>query len=846
VTETPGEIAAIRMSRERYLGTGDLDALDESVRLGRSAIARLSGSGALEGAAALELAASLGVLYEADGQLQRVEEALGLLDRAVGALPPGHADLAAVHTNIAGARLRRFAKLGDRDDLESAIAAARRGVQISEPGDPGLAIRYANLTGALRTLYEMTGELAVLDESISQGRAASAALQPSTQAGCMVLATLAGSLQARFLRAASSIDLAQSIETARRAVASAPFGSPWRVAAVSILAAGLRSRFEMTGDVKDLSEAIALHREMADQVPSQHPEHALHLLQVAATLLLRFEHLRVWDDLDAADEAMGHALQTGNALTTAEALRIRAICLQKRCTKLAAEGSRASADHAARQAVEAAKQALEFNDPADSSREDRLIQVCTTLAVRFEITHTAAHRAEAISTYEDALERLGDNGPTVQLCKCNLGRVYQLATESGPASRADIDTSIDLFRQVLAAADPGRRVWVAATLGLLRSLAQLFQIDHEAVEVGAVVRLYQQLAGAPAAPSLAVARAGLLTGALLMVAGTSADAAGILTDAVRLLPAIAWRGIDRGSRESQLAELAGLGCDAAASQLAAGHAEAAVEVVEQGRSVLWADILQLRRGDADLWQEHPEQATRLRDLAAALDIQEILRENHGISRDVDRRMVLATEWEELVAQVHEQGSKDFLEPARLADLLPATANGPVAIVNVSQYRCDALLITSEGVRSVELPLLSAQDVTSYTDRYLGAHARVDRAIATNGDTEGARRDLEKTLLEVLAWLWDSVAEPVLTALGFGDAPAEGQPWSRIWWCPTGLLTLLPLHAAGYYASEADSPPRTVVDRVVPSYTPTLGALADANRAALHRLPARRRHPVVGV
>jgi len=83
VTETPGEIAAIRMSREKYLGTGDLDALDESVRLGRSAITRLAGSGALEGAAALELAASLGVLYEADGQLQRVEEALGLLDRAV-------------------------------------------------------------------------------------------------------------------------------------------------------------------------------------------------------------------------------------------------------------------------------------------------------------------------------------------------------------------------------------------------------------------------------------------------------------------------------------------------------------------------------------------------------------------------------------------------------------------------------------------------------------------------------------------------------------------------------------------------------------------------------------------
>lgn len=57
--------------------------------------------------------------------------------------------------------------------------------------------------------------------------------------------------------------------------------------------------------------------------------------------------------------------------------------------------------------------------------------------------------------------------------------------------------------------------------------------------------------------------------------------------------------------------------------------------------------------------------------------------------------------------------------------------------------------------------------------------------------------------------------------------------ARIWWCPTGPLSLLPLHAAGYHAKPpaAGTPPRTVLDRVISSYTPTLGALADARRAA---------------
>ncbi|NUS63374.1 MAG: CHAT domain-containing protein, partial [Saccharothrix sp.] len=52
----------------------------------------------------------------------------------------------------------------------------------------------------------------------------------------------------------------------------------------------------------------------------------------------------------------------------------------------------------------------------------------------------------------------------------------------------------------------------------------------------------------------------------------------------------------------------------------------------------------------------------------------------------------------------------------------------------------------------------------------------------------------------------------------------------LWWCPTGLLTLLPLHAAGY-PDPADTPAgRTVLDRVVSSYTPTLRALARARKA----------------
>lgn len=47
--------------------------------------------------------------------------------------------------------------------------------------------------------------------------------------------------------------------------------------------------------------------------------------------------------------------------------------------------------------------------------------------------------------------------------------------------------------------------------------------------------------------------------------------------------------------------------------------------------------------------------------------------------------------------------------------------------------------------------------------------------------------------------------------------------SRIWWCPTGPLAFLPIHAAGLYGATI-APGSTLSEFVISSYTPTLSAL----------------------
>lgn len=74
---------------------------------------------------------------------------------------------------------------------------------------------------------------------------------------------------------------------------------------------------------------------------------------------------------------------------------------------------------------------------------------------------------------------------------------------------------------------------------------------------------------------------------------------------------------------------------------------------------------------------------------------------------------------------------------------------------------------------------------------------------------------------MLEWLWDAIVEPVLIRLDFCTTPALDSTWPKVWWCPTGLLSFLPIHAAGYHN---DPQPRSAMDCVISAYTSTVRAL----------------------
>ncbi len=188
-------------------------------------------------------------------------------------------------------------------------------------------------------------------------------------------------------------------------------------------------------------------------------------------------------------------------------------------------------------------------------------------------------------------------------------------------------------------------------------------------------------------------------------------------------------------------------------------------------------------------------------------------------REIQRRRELVDAFDQVIAEIRAlPGFAGFLRPHPVGELAAAATGGLVVAVTVSRFGSHALVLTTDGaVEPVPLPGLTPEAVYDRVVDFLDALG--------GAPSPGA----EERVAGTLGWLWDTVAGPVLDRLGITGPPGKGESWPRLWWCPSGLLSFLPLHAAGYHGTRDDPAPATVVDRVVSSYTPTIRALAHARR-----------------
>ena len=507
-------------------------------------------------------------------------------------------------------------------------------------------------------------------------------------------------------------------------------------------------------------------------------------------------------------------------------------------------------------AIDAGEQAVAAVPPGHPGRAGRLSDLQNSLRTRYQHHGNSADLDAAINAGEQAVAASPPGHPDRAMYLSNLA-YSQFARFEQTQSTAYLDTAIGYGRQAVAAMPRDHPARADYLSGLAGTLGTRFEHAGDVADVNEAIDCMQQASHASnAAPRTRLAAA-RNWGAAAAVNGRIHQASEGFAAAVGLLPMVAWHGLDRPTRQEQLVQWAGLAADAAACQIRDGHPEYAVELLEQGRSILWTQALNLRTDFGRLAEAHPALADRLSGLRTILDTPlpealEQLPEPAGgralggkQQQDaIELRKRTAREWDAALTQVRGfKGFQHFLAATPYPELSDIVGSRTLVVVNVSHYGCHALVVAPGADRPqvVDLPGMSMDAAVDHVNQML-------RVVAGNAGLGRGFRERERdrhAVLDVLDWAWEAIAEPVLTALGHTSPHETGDRWPRIWWCPTGPLTVLPIHAAGHHPRHRvkTGSTETVLDRVISSYTPTLTALARSREPAAS---AAVRHLAVGV
>jgi tetratricopeptide (TPR) repeat protein len=824
----------------RFERTGQLPDLDQAITALREAVITTPPIHPNRPGYLSNLGNALNVRSNRTGQQADLDQAITALREAVDTIPPDHPDHPVPLSNLGLALLTQFERTGQLPELDQAITALREAVDTIPPDHANRPLYLHNLGGALRARFERTGQQTDLDQAITAGRDAVSITPPDHPNRPMYLANLGDALAVRFKHTGQPADLDQAITALREAVAATPPDHPSHPINLSSLGLALCARFEHTGQQTDLDQAITAGRDAVSITPPDHPNRPMYLSNFGGVLRVRFECTGERTNLDQAITAHREAVtatppdypaRPGYLSNLGAALRAR----------FERTGQQADLD----QAITAHRDAVTTTPLNYPNRARRLSNLGNSLVTRFERTGQPDDLDQAITAHREAVTTTSPDHPHRPGYLSNLGGALRARSEH-TGQQADLDQAITAGRDAVTATplDYPDRARCLFNLGL--ALLTLYGRTGQLADLEEAITAFMDAVGVISGPPAVRMRAGWAWGRAAIDAGRVDSAADGFASTVELLPLFVWHGLSRSTREQHLAGVSGLAADAAACAIRAGRPERAVEVLEAGRSVLWAQILNLRTNLTNLAQQAPDLATRLDQIRTLLDTPPPATTTEPIAastgdpieplraaqnRAVEDRVRLAREFDDLLTQIRSlDGFKHFLEPTPFIQLRTAATGGPVVVVNTSRHGCHALLITTNGVQVVDLSDLTHDQAMKQANALLGVLDRASHPEQQFRDPEQDRH----TLLDILDWLWDTVTGPVLASLGHTSPPTPETTWPRVWWCPTGPLTLLPLHAAGHHprTQRPDHPASTdtVPDRVISSYTPTLTALLRAHTA----------------
>lgn len=656
------------------------------------------------------------------------------------------------------------------EDLESAVRAAEEATNTAPVDDQDNPKYRIQLVASLGMLFMHTHRIDALQQAIAEVEILLTALPSTDPRRIDQVNNLARLLGMRYEQTGLGVlaDLDRAVNLLLGSVTELPEGDRARVVGLGLLGNLLGMRYEQQGAMRDLDDAIEWSRKALDEAPARHPDRPGMLNNLANRLCRRAQRTGRKDDIN-------------------EAIR-----LGEECRKTA--------------------------PPDHPDQGIWLGNLGTFHGIRLQLMKnpTPGDFDLAIGYAREAIERIATGDPGHWSATHTLANLLLSRYKNGQGSSTvgDLDEAIDALRSDLGnmTTDSPDRAFFLFSLGEALSLRHLRtkpERDGDSVQAREAFAQSWACRNAPVAVRIDAARR-----AAELWAGVSSwdETALYMERAVDLLHALSPRHLWNTDKQAMIRKFAGLAAAAAAAALNAGKEAAhALQYLELGRGIISGLLLDLRTDLSLLRRRYPDLADKFESLRSKLNSDAVPGSLHAPDGGAGLRREAADQFEALLEEIRaKEGFGEFLLPPSESQLEKTAERGPVVVVNVSVFRCDAFLVEQAGIRALRL-----RDLT------------LERVLEEVKKLEDDRVYPKK----ILEWLWDDVVRPILDELGFRTTPPDAndaEKWPHVWWVPVGPLTYLPLHAAGYHGGGG-SAGRAALDRVVSSYSASLRLLVDRRR-----------------
>jgi tetratricopeptide (TPR) repeat protein len=830
--------------RTRHRSTGDAGDIERAVRLHRTLVDKQETPSAR---LASELGRTLWARYLVGSDMLDFEEARKMHEHALVTHSTSNHDLAVYQQYLANVLRARFSMFGVMDDLERSIQLLSESLTIRTAGHRDRNVSLTELAICYAQLYETAGNLDHRNRSIQLFEEALVLQGDQHPHYALTLTTLAHVLLVDNPHTGSLQDLERVVQLLRSSLQFHPIGHPSRHYTLESLAGALKARFEFLGNVDDEDEAIALRREVFLLRSPSHEARGFAMGSLANELAERYR--RIGNPSDAAESMQLYKELRQLYGSTRSGPFYVDVCFSYAELLLARHhftGSRADLDDA----ISLYHDWLDHGSKDSFKKDVILHDAADALMCRFRISQDYNDLTSAIEKLESALHLRPVGHPRRYASLHDLASALQYRYIVTRDTR-DLEAAVELQNMALSclvAGHPGR---ARVLCGLSRVYASSDSPYHDislaldysmnALEdntCGAYSRVEEFLEVLPHIEPVALNERANIRLRMFEV----------FRSVLHLLPQIVDYGLDLRERLRILKSTEHLAVLGAKAALRSGKIYDAVEVLEAGRVVFWSHHLRLR---TDFDTLPAELSKELLGLARQLEqgtqhfaeqSQEDLENNRTI---VDAALVanrkLGYRFDALIDKARKlPGFERFLLHKPYSVLSRAAERCSVVVLIADNDSCDAILIRGPeaqpervmlpGVTSNGLRILSKATQDAKRDGRTTREGRAMRRVKPKG----------AGISDTLRSLWEQVVQPIvnvmdvsvrsftaymlLTCLPPPTQKSTGSTRARILICPTGVFSLVPIHAA---STTTGGQFVGLTDYLVPSYTPTLGAILNA-------------------